>query len=41
MTRTLRARGSEQLAVYRIVVTAIDADGNVGSDETTVSGSGP
>lgn len=40
VSRTLRARGGDQLAAYRIVVTAIDTDGNAGSAETTVSGSG-
>ncbi|WP_226041016.1 Ig-like domain-containing protein [Natrinema sp. DC36] len=37
-TRELRARGSERLASYRIVVTATDADGTVASAERTVSG---
>jgi hypothetical protein len=39
-TVNLRALSGERLAQYRIVATAIDADGNAGSDETIVSGSG-
>ncbi|MDS0474460.1 Ig-like domain-containing protein [Natrinema sp. 1APR25-10V2] len=38
-TAALRARSSERLAAYRIVATAVDSDGNAGSDERLVSGS--
>ncbi|MDF9745101.1 hypothetical protein [Natrinema salsiterrestre] len=37
-TGNLRAQSGDRLAEYRIVATAIDADGNAGSDETIASG---
>jgi hypothetical protein len=39
-TGQLRATGGDRRSEYRILVTAVDAAGNTGSDETTVTGSG-
>lgn len=39
-TERLSATGGDRRSEYRIVVTAFDAAGNTGTDETTVAGSG-